>query len=145
MKSIFVLSFFFLTATQAFAGLKKEIWTCTHSEMEIKVTFENDRYSGKVTHSSVEGDVPLTLKRAGQTNALTGSQRTQLKGNYSGWDSYNYKVTLIRNRMDDFHPGGSANKTVMGTAMVEIDAELDCYGQRLDVMTLDCQVKVIRQ
>jgi len=145
MKTLLVLTLALLASTSAMADLKKEIWTCQNAEMKLQATLSPESYIATLDHDSVDETVALKLKREGQTNALTGSQRTELKGEYVGWDSYYYKITLIRNRMEDFHPGGSKNESVTGSVMMEIDAELDCYGRRLDVVTMDCQVRIVRQ
>ena len=113
--------------------------------------FENHRhltstgYQAALTSEFHDEEVAeLKLKRNGQVNALTGAQRTELKGNISGWDHYNYQVTLIRNHLEDWQSSRPGTEVVEGTVVLFTNADLDCYGQRMDAETLNCQVELTR-
>lgn len=140
MKNL-IIAFFMFASTQSFAAITKEIWTCElQGATVLTATFTKDSTDVKL----VDREVKLTFKQPNQKTALNGSVKTEITGLEEGWDTIEYKITLIRSKPEDFSSEGPESEKLDGIANVIYDGLYDCIGPRVDVEVLHCSIEITR-
>lgn len=128
-------------SVSAQAAIKKEVWNCElQGHPVFSGTFTQDSSMMKLTDKEVE----LSFKQPNQKSALNGSVKTEIKGLEEGWDTIDYKITLVRTKPEEFSSNGPAYEKLNATATVVYDGLYDCIGFRVDVEVLNCSVEVFR-
>lgn len=143
MKTL-VLTFLasFALGAAAATPVSQETWTCKRgAEVVIEATFTKATTEARLNADQIEnGHAPLSFTSHTQKTALNGSPRTLLSGESVSYDSYYYKVTLIRSHQEDFLEANG--RIAYGKAQIETTADLDCYGRTYDSETLSCEVEL---
>ncbi|MES2526649.1 MAG: hypothetical protein V4598_06155 [Bdellovibrionota bacterium] len=137
----FIAAILLLASVSAHAKVKKESWSCDVKGKKIVTAVFTETSSKATFHSDDEEQekVDLTFHTATQKTALNKSQKTVLKGFLdAGYDSYGYKITLIRTIVSEFAYAGKNR----GQALIETFAMPSCVEPALIYEVIDCEVEV---